>query len=189
MDVLAVREATRYAVEECRKGNGPFVMEVFTYRYHGHSMSDPGTSYRTREEIQEVRQSRDPITSFKDKVLSNGLATNEQLKEIDQSIRKEVRCIVLLKNTMEEAWRTFWICLTSLHTVQCFWSEILNPCVLLIIHSIQVDEATETAKAAPEVGLEELYGDVYAEPLEKSIRGLTPFEFHDHKAIAKPINV
>lgn len=90
MDVLAVREATRYVVTECRKGNGPFVMEVATYRYHGHSMSDPGTSYRTREEIQEVRQSRDPITSFKDRIISSGLATSEQLKEIDHEIRKEV---------------------------------------------------------------------------------------------------
>jgi len=50
------------------------------YRYSGHSMSDPGTSYRTREEVQEVRQTRDPITSFKEKILSAGLATAEELK-------------------------------------------------------------------------------------------------------------
>ncbi len=60
-----MREATRFVGDLCRAGKGPFVMEVATYRYHGHSMSDPGTSYRTREEIQEVRQTRDPITSFK----------------------------------------------------------------------------------------------------------------------------
>lgn len=51
----------------------------------------PSCSYRTREEIQEVRQSRDPITSFKDRLLTGGLATSEQLKEIDQEVRKEVR--------------------------------------------------------------------------------------------------
>ena len=80
MDVLAVREATRFARALCTEGKGPILMETATYRYHGHSMSDPGTSYRTREEIQEVRQSRDPITSFKDKLLNSGLATAEELK-------------------------------------------------------------------------------------------------------------
>ena len=59
---------------------GPMVMEVETYRYHGHSMSDPGTSYRTREEVQGVRQSQDPITKLKDTILSNELATEAELK-------------------------------------------------------------------------------------------------------------
>ena len=67
MDLITVREATKYALALCREGKGPICMELATYRYSGHSMSDPGTSYRTREEIAEVRQSRDPITSFKDK--------------------------------------------------------------------------------------------------------------------------
>lgn len=57
-------------------------MEMETYRYSGHSMSDPGTSYRTREEVQEVRQTRDPITSFKEKILTANLATADQLKVI-----------------------------------------------------------------------------------------------------------
>lgn len=90
MDVLAVREAGNFLTSLCREGKGPFVVEAATYRYHGHSMSDPGTSYRTRDEIQEVRQSRDPITNFKDKLLSNELATNEELKEIDNEIKKEI---------------------------------------------------------------------------------------------------
>lgn len=55
-------------------------MEMETYRYSGHSMSDPGTSYRTRDEVQEVRQTRDPITSFKEKILAHELATPDQLK-------------------------------------------------------------------------------------------------------------
>jgi len=90
MDVLAVREATRYAIEYCKSGKGPLVMETFTYRYSGHSMSDPGTSYRTRDEIQEVRQTRDPITSFKDRLLSTQLATADELKKLDNEIKAEV---------------------------------------------------------------------------------------------------
>ncbi|CAG7826365.1 unnamed protein product [Allacma fusca] len=90
MDVLAVREATRFARAMCAEGKGPVLLETATYRYHGHSMSDPGTSYRTREEIQEVRQSRDPITSFKDKMLNSNLATAEELKQIDTSVREEI---------------------------------------------------------------------------------------------------
>ena len=80
MDVLAVREATRFAINYCTSGKGPLVMETFTYRYSGHSMSDPGTSYRTREEIQEVRQTRDPLTSFKERILSVNLVTSDELK-------------------------------------------------------------------------------------------------------------
>merc|ERR1719154_579118 len=65
-------------------------MEIATYRYSGHSMSDPGTSYRTREEIQEVRQTRDPIMLWKEKALGADLITPEKIKEIDAFIRKEV---------------------------------------------------------------------------------------------------
>lgn len=80
MDVVAVREAAKFAIEHCDSGKGPIVLETATYRYSGHSMSDPGTSYRTRDEIQEVRQTRDPITSFREKILNNDLATAEELK-------------------------------------------------------------------------------------------------------------
>ncbi|NP_001093304.1 pyruvate dehydrogenase E1 component subunit alpha type II, mitochondrial-like [Bombyx mandarina] len=90
MDVLATREAARFAIEYCNAGKGPLVMEMETYRYSGHSMSDPGTSYRTRDEVQEVRQTRDPITSFKEKILNHELVTPDQLKDIDAKVRKEV---------------------------------------------------------------------------------------------------
>lgn len=80
MDVLAVREATRFAVDFCTSGKGPIILETVTYRYSGHSMSDPGTSYRTREEVQEVRQTRDPITGFKERVLNSNLITQEEMK-------------------------------------------------------------------------------------------------------------
>ena len=79
MDVLSVREAFRFALDYCSK-EGPLVMETVTYRYSGHSMSDPGTSYRTREEVQEVRQTRDPIMLFRENAVSAGLVTTEELK-------------------------------------------------------------------------------------------------------------
>ncbi|CAF1237860.1 unnamed protein product [Adineta steineri] len=88
MDVLAVREATRFARDWCTSGKGPMIMEMATYRYFGHSMSDPGTSYRTREEVQDVRKSRDPITSFREKVIEANLATDEEFKNIDNEVKK-----------------------------------------------------------------------------------------------------
>ncbi|KAA8586998.1 hypothetical protein FQN60_000834 [Etheostoma spectabile] len=90
MDVLCVREATKFAADHCRSGKGPMLMELQTYRYHGHSMSDPGVSYRTREEIQEVRGKSDPISMLKDRMLSNNMASIEELKEIDVAVRKEI---------------------------------------------------------------------------------------------------
>ncbi|KAH8385186.1 hypothetical protein KR200_011861 [Drosophila serrata] len=89
MDVLAVRSATEFAINYVNTV-GPLVMETNTYRYSGHSMSDPGTSYRTREEIQEVRQKRDPITSFKELCIELGLLSADEVKAIDLKVRKEI---------------------------------------------------------------------------------------------------
>jgi len=94
MDILTVREAVRFCRDWCNAGKGPLMMELATYRYGGHSMSDPGTSYRTREEIQEVRKTRDPITGFKDRIVTAGLATEEELKAIDKDVRKEVEAAI-----------------------------------------------------------------------------------------------
>ncbi|XP_049776491.1 pyruvate dehydrogenase E1 component subunit alpha, mitochondrial-like [Schistocerca cancellata] len=102
MDVLATREATRFAIAHCLSGKGPIVLEAATYRYSGHSMSDPGTSYRTREEIQEVRQTRDPITSFKEKIINAELATSEELKKLESEIRTEIDDAVKLAKSEKE---------------------------------------------------------------------------------------
>lgn len=89
MDVLGVREATRFARQHALK-NGPVLLEMVTYRYSGHSMSDPGTSYRKREEVQEVRQKRDPITTFSKRLIDHQIATPEELKAIDDEVRAEM---------------------------------------------------------------------------------------------------
>lgn len=102
MDVLACREAMRFAIDYCSAGKGPIVMEAFTYRYHGHSMSDPGTSYRSREEVQEVRKTRDPITSFKAKIIESNLATEEELKSLETEIKKEIEAVVKTASTDSE---------------------------------------------------------------------------------------
>ncbi|HZC17870.1 MAG TPA: pyruvate dehydrogenase (acetyl-transferring) E1 component subunit alpha [Caulobacteraceae bacterium] len=89
MDVSAVREAGAKAAEHARSGKGPFILEMKTYRYRGHSMSDPG-KYRTREEIDEVRKTRDPIDHLRERLEKEGLADEARLKAIDAEIRKIV---------------------------------------------------------------------------------------------------
>ncbi|TRY76326.1 hypothetical protein TCAL_03862 [Tigriopus californicus] len=141
MDVLAVREATRFALDYCSSGKGPLVYEITTYRYHGHSMSDPGTSYRTREEVQEMRQTRDPITGFREKIVSAGLANADELKAMEQEVRKEI------------------------------------------------DATVKKAKSDPEINAEELFNDVYENNLEGKLRGLLPWERHEHKKTQTAQNI
>jgi pyruvate dehydrogenase E1 component alpha subunit len=86
MDVLAVREKAREAVSYIREGNGPFVLEALTYRYRGHSMSDPG-KYRTKEEVQEMRERHDPIDRLKALMLEQGGVAEERLKQVDKDVR------------------------------------------------------------------------------------------------------
>ncbi|KAI7098981.1 Pyruvate dehydrogenase E1 component subunit alpha [Hortaea werneckii] len=90
MDVLAVKAAVQYGKQWCKDGNGPLVYEYVTYRYGGHSMSDPGTTYRTREEIQRMRSTNDPIAGLKQKILEWGVAEEEELKKIDKEARSHV---------------------------------------------------------------------------------------------------
>lgn len=88
MDVRAVKAAGDKAVAHCRAGNGPYILEMQTYRYRGHSMSDPA-KYRTREEVDKVRSDQDPIEQVRQRLL--GLKVTEQeLKAIDAEVREIV---------------------------------------------------------------------------------------------------
>ena len=89
MDVMKVMEAGRKALQHARNGDGPFILEMITYRYRGHSMSDPA-KYRTREEVNEMRKEHDPITTLKNQMLDDGDIDEDGLKEIDADIRKIV---------------------------------------------------------------------------------------------------
>jgi len=86
MDVRAVREAAMRAVEHARSGNGPYILEMLTYRYRGHSMSDPA-KYRTREEVDKMRAEHDPIEQVRQRILANAWASEDDLKGIDKEVR------------------------------------------------------------------------------------------------------
>lgn len=90
MDVLATKAAVQYGKDYAISGNGPLVLEYVTYRYGGHSMSDPGTTYRSREEIQRMRSTNDPIAGLKQKMLEWGVTSEEELKAIDKAARTYV---------------------------------------------------------------------------------------------------
>jgi len=116
MDVLAVREATARAVERARKGYLPTLLEIRTYRFMGHSMSDPG-NYRTRAEIEKY-QERDPIKLFSASLLEEKIVDQKTLDDIDRKVREVV------------------------------------------------EDALQFAEASPLPDPEELYTDIYAEPIE-----------------------
>jgi pyruvate dehydrogenase E1 component alpha subunit len=89
MDVLAVREAGEMAIAHCRAGKGPYILEMKTYRYRGHSMSDPA-KYRSKEEVNTIRSTSDPIDRVKALLIDGGHASEADLKDID----KEVKAVV-----------------------------------------------------------------------------------------------
>lgn len=89
MDVIAVKDAADRAATHCRDGHGPYILEIVTYRYRGHSMSDPAR-YRSREEVQKVRSERDPIDNIKELILKGKHSTEEDLKKIDKDIKTVV---------------------------------------------------------------------------------------------------
>jgi pyruvate dehydrogenase E1 component alpha subunit len=86
MDVRAVKEAADRATEHCRSGEGPYILEMMTYRYRGHSMSDPA-KYRTKEEVQKMREEQDPIEQVKARILKLQPRQEDDLKKIDAEIR------------------------------------------------------------------------------------------------------
>ncbi|OJY46783.1 MAG: pyruvate dehydrogenase (acetyl-transferring) E1 component subunit alpha [Rhizobiales bacterium 64-17] len=89
MDVRAVKAAGEKAVAWCRAGKGPYILEMMTYRYRGHSMSDPA-KYRTREEVEKVRTGHDPIEQVRARILSSKMLTEDEIKKIDAEIRDRV---------------------------------------------------------------------------------------------------
>jgi pyruvate dehydrogenase E1 component alpha subunit len=89
MNVFAVREACKVAMQHARE-HGPIMMEMDTYRYHGHSMSDPGITYRSREEVQGVKKARDPVQTVKDYLLEKAEASASEVKQLEQAVRAEI---------------------------------------------------------------------------------------------------
>jgi len=89
MDVLTVKAAGLKAVEFARTGGGPYILEMLTYRYRGHSMSDPA-KYRTKEEVDEVKKKRDPIDRLREELVAKGMLDDAALKDIDREVRDVV---------------------------------------------------------------------------------------------------
>ncbi|WP_417668622.1 pyruvate dehydrogenase (acetyl-transferring) E1 component subunit alpha [Roseibium sp.] len=86
MDVRAVMAASQRALEHCRTGKGPYILEMITYRYRGHSMSDPA-KYRSKDEVQKMRTEQDPIEQVRKRILDAGWASEDDLKAIDKDVR------------------------------------------------------------------------------------------------------
>ncbi|WP_292288061.1 pyruvate dehydrogenase (acetyl-transferring) E1 component subunit alpha [Marivita sp.] len=108
MDVLAVKAAGDKAVKHCRSGKGPYILEVKTYRYRGHSMSDPA-KYRTREEVQKMREERDCIDHVRELLLEGKHATEDDLKAIDKEIKGIVNASAeFAKQSPEPALDELW---------------------------------------------------------------------------------
>ncbi len=108
MDVLAVKAAGEKAVAHCRSGKGPYILEVKTYRYRGHSMSDPA-KYRTREEVQKVREEKDAIEHVRELLLNGKHATEDDLKAIDKEIKAQVNAAAdFAKESPEPALEELW---------------------------------------------------------------------------------
>ncbi len=108
MDVLAVKAAGERAVAACRAGEGPYILEINTYRYRGHSMSDPA-KYRSREEVQKMREERDAIEHVRELLLQGKHASDDDLKAIDREIKVIVNeAAEFAKESPEPALSELW---------------------------------------------------------------------------------
>ncbi|MEL0084441.1 MAG: pyruvate dehydrogenase (acetyl-transferring) E1 component subunit alpha [Paracoccaceae bacterium] len=108
MDVIAVKTAGDKAADYCRAGKGPYILEIKTYRYRGHSMSDPA-KYRTREEVQKMRAQRDPIEAVRTLLISEKHATDEEIKTIDKEIKEIINaCAEYAKDSPEVSAEELW---------------------------------------------------------------------------------
>lgn len=108
MDVVAVRDAGKKAAAHCRAGKGPYILEIKTYRYRGHSMSDPA-KYRTREEVQRMRAQRDPIEAIRTLLVSQKHSTEEEIKIIDKEIKEIINaCAEYAKESREVSAEELW---------------------------------------------------------------------------------
>ena len=90
MDVFAVQDAARKALDYIRAGNGPYILEVLTYRYRGHSMSDPA-KYRTKDEVSDMKDNRDPIANLKTLMLDDVKIDEAEIKAIDKEIKEIIK--------------------------------------------------------------------------------------------------
>jgi pyruvate dehydrogenase E1 component alpha subunit len=109
MDALAVKQATAFAKQYVLE-NGPIILEMDTYRYHGHSISDPGSTYRTRDEIQGIRRARDPIEHVRNLLTEHKFAEAAELKKIEKDIRKQIdKEIEEAKQSREPPLENLWL--------------------------------------------------------------------------------
>jgi pyruvate dehydrogenase E1 component alpha subunit len=103
MDVLQVEEAARKAADHARSGKGPIIVEVQTYRYRGHSMSDPA-KYRSREEVDSKKDNHDPIENYKKYIIANKILSPEEIKKIEELVKKQVaEAVEFSENSPEPA--------------------------------------------------------------------------------------
>ena len=101
MDVIKVAEAAEEALAYARSGKGPVVLEMITYRYRGHSMSDPA-KYRTKEEVEEWRSKHDPIEALREHIVKEGIVTEDIIKTIEQEVKEIVNDAASFAQTSPE---------------------------------------------------------------------------------------